>query len=166
MRLINLLIVGKNGQRASRNEDVCVKRGGSEEMEQKMKAFVALMLNELENTIELLRLWKSLWGHRKLAPVWELARRQKRGFVWGRFLQRLAAAQIHGREAALSALPPLVSGTYFWLCFRCLFSFLAAALTFLGLPADTMKSPPPVGLEPEPAGSTGTQEEKGAHTQF
>lgn len=29
-------------------------------MEQKMKASVALMLNELENTIELLRLWKSL----------------------------------------------------------------------------------------------------------
>lgn len=33
---------------------------GGEAMGQKMKAFVALMLNELENTIELLRLWKSL----------------------------------------------------------------------------------------------------------
>lgn len=29
-------------------------------MEEKMKAFVVLMLNELENAIELLRLWKSL----------------------------------------------------------------------------------------------------------
>lgn len=62
-------------------------------MEEKMKAFVVLMLNELENAIELLRLWKSLWGHRKLAPVWELACWQKRGFVWGNFLHRLAAAE-------------------------------------------------------------------------
>lgn len=33
---------------------------GDEVMEEKMKAFVVLMLNELENAIELLRLWKSL----------------------------------------------------------------------------------------------------------
>lgn len=66
---------------------------GDEVMEEKMKAFVVLMLNELENAIELLRLWKSLWGHRKLAPVWELACWQKRGFVWGNFLHRLAAAE-------------------------------------------------------------------------
>lgn len=39
----------------------CARREeGDEVMEQKMKASVALMLNELENTIELLRLWKSL----------------------------------------------------------------------------------------------------------
>lgn len=40
---------------------MCASREeGDEVMGQKMKAFVALMLNELENTIELLRLWKSL----------------------------------------------------------------------------------------------------------
>lgn len=47
----------------SRNKNVCKKRRGAEGdevTEQKMKAFVALMLNELENTIEVLRLWKSL----------------------------------------------------------------------------------------------------------
>lgn len=40
---------------------MCARREEADEvMGQKMKAFVALMLNELENTIELLRLWKSL----------------------------------------------------------------------------------------------------------
>lgn len=48
----------------------------------KDESFVVQMLNELENTIELLWLWKLLWGHHKLAPVWELACWQKRGFVW------------------------------------------------------------------------------------
>lgn len=58
------------------------------------ESFVVLMLNELENTIELLWLWKLLWGHRKLAPVWELACWQKRGFVWWRLLHRPAATGI------------------------------------------------------------------------
>lgn len=55
---------------------------GHEVDEGEDESFVVLMLNELENTIELLWLWKSLWGHRKLAPVWELSCWQKRGFVW------------------------------------------------------------------------------------
>lgn len=41
------------------NERLREEEGGGV-MEEKMKAFVALMLNELENAIELLRLWKSL----------------------------------------------------------------------------------------------------------
>lgn len=60
---------------------------GDEVDEGEDESFVVLMLNELENTIELLWLWKLLWGHRKLAPVWELARWQKRGFVWWRRLR-------------------------------------------------------------------------------
>lgn len=122
--LVIILNVGKNGQRASRNKDVCEKRRGGEAMEQKMKAFVALMLNELENTIELLRLWKSLWGHRKLAPVWERACWQK-----GALCGDVFSTDLHAREVASPALPPLVSETYFF-DFVSFCWFVFAVLTF------------------------------------
>lgn len=64
-----------------KTREMCGEREERDELEGgEDESFVVLMLNELENTIELLWLWKSLWGHRKLAPVWELACWQKRGF--------------------------------------------------------------------------------------
>lgn len=65
------------------------------------ESFVVPMLNELENTIELLWLWKLLWGHRKLASVWELACWQKRGLCVAKAssqgrLELLAAQWCHG----------------------------------------------------------------------
>lgn len=77
-------MLGKKRQISGQQDKGRKMCGGREECmdEGEDESFVVLMLNELENTIELFWLWKSLWGHRKLAPVWELACWQKRGFVW------------------------------------------------------------------------------------
>lgn len=124
-------------------------------MEEKMKAFVVLMLNELENAIELLRLWKSLWGHRKLAPVWELACWQKRGFVWGNFLHRLAAAETLAAVTRLRlccrhslARPPFLKTKFF-----CSLGLLVSSADVLAVPS-VHKS------LLVPAGYTGTGEKR------
>ncbi len=131
--LLNLfrLDAWKKKRQISGQPDKARKTGGGREEgdevdEGEDESFVVLMLNELENTIELLWLWKLLWGHRKLAPVWELARWQKRGFVWRGLLHRPAATEILTAVSWLDLSHGAELGGYSWTWTREVFGWIFA----------------------------------------
>lgn len=92
-----LFKIGRHVDSQMRTGRMCVcveRRVGWSGWKRRWKLLLLLMFNELENTIELLWLWKLLRGRRKLASVWELACWQKRGFVWGSLLHRPRASEV------------------------------------------------------------------------